>query len=262
VKEGMVLAAAMVLASQAVSTAQDAPVVNQQRRRERVQVMESVLSGAVRSGAQQVANRIRSGNPNAMLFTGQARARGFILEGYGIFFDVEIPAMVESVVWSMVTLERDLVLASALESLRRALSTLPNGPERMQAELAFKQVQQLGPAPPQVGPPQETAAQRRAFPAVAEPAPSAPFDPQEAYTEAVKGALIDAMLEYSLPMDLQPDEWLTVAARASEGPLRPDQVSDLVTIVLRVNGSDLATYAAADRTKRDELRSRVQVRVF
>ncbi len=45
-------------------------------------------------------------------------------------------------------------------------------------------------------------------------------DPDRQYTDAVKSALIDAMLDHSLSMDLGPDEWLTVAARQSEGRSR------------------------------------------
>ena len=69
------------------------------------------------------------------------------------------------------------------------------------------------------------------------------------------------MLDYSLPMNLGAEEWLTVAARDSEGPLTPDEIYDASTILIRVKGSDLATYAA-DRSKRGEVRGRVQVQEF
>jgi hypothetical protein len=67
-------------------------------------------------------------------------------------------------------------------------------------------------------------------------------DPNVLYSEAVKGALVDAMLDHSLQMNLGPEEWLTVAARASDGPMPPAGLSDLITIVLRVKGSDLSVY--------------------
>ena len=44
----------------------------------------------------------------------------------------------------------------------------------------------------------------------------------------------------SLQMNLGPEEWLTVAARASEGPMSPAGLSDLITIVMRIKGSDLS----------------------
>jgi hypothetical protein len=39
------------------------------------------------------------------------------------------------------------------------------------------------------------------------------------------------------------------------------QIDDAMTILLRVKGSDLAAFAA-DRGKREEVRKRVEVRVF
>ena len=77
----------------------------------------------------------------------------------------------------------------------------------------------------------------------------------------MKRALIDAMLDYGVPMELRPDEWLTVAARSGEGPMISGQIDDAMTILLRVKGSDLAAFAA-DRGKREEVRKRVEVRVF
>jgi hypothetical protein len=238
------------------------------RRRERVQMMEGVLSRAVRAGAEEIAGRMKGGNPNVNFFTGQARARGFILDGYGVFFDVEIPALIESVVWSMQTMERDLLMASALDSMQRALLSVPDSTAKLQAQQALKQLQQFAPAPsftrPQnmPGAPGDVKATAEAIPTTTTvPVPAAPFDPHSAYTDAVQRELIDAMLDYSHPIDIRPDEWLTVAARGSESPLRPGEVYDPVTIVIRVKGSDLAEFYA-DRSKGDEIRKRVDVRVF
>jgi hypothetical protein len=284
VKKGLLVALAFVLATPAMSAGQDvnvqnpppqaapdkdAPARDTGKRPKDVQLMEVVLTRAVRIGAEEVSNRMRAGNPSVSVFTGQARTRGFILEGYGVFFDVEIPALLESVVWSMRTLERDLVMATALDQLRRSLQDLPAGPARMQAEQAFKQVQQFGPAPQlpsaqlmgqqlpavqNVPPPGSTVAANAAEPMAA-------FDPQQAYTDSVQNALIDTMLNHSLQINLQPDEWLTVAARGSEAPIRSGEIYDMVTIVIRVKGSDLALYHS-DPSKRAEVRGRVQVRVF
>ena len=249
-KTAILASAIVAIAAQAAPLAQDA---NPARRRNQIQMMEGVLTRAVRSGAEALARRMQSRDPSLMLFTGQARARGFVLEGYGIFFDVEIPALRPTVVWAARTLERDVTMASAIDSLRQALAAMPNGPTRLQAEQALKQVQQLGPP--------SSARSQGLAPAQSVQAASIDDDPHASYTESVKNALIDAMLDYSLPMDLGPDEWLTVAARDSEGPLTPDEIYDASTIQLRVKGSDLATYAA-DRSRRAEVRGRVQVREF
>jgi hypothetical protein len=259
---------ALALSLQAVPLAQERTPAD--RRRDSVNMMEGVLSRAVRTGAEEIAGRMKSANPNVNFFTGQARARGFVLEGYGVFFDVEIPALIESVVWSVQTMERDLVMASALDTLRRALTSLPDSPARLQAEQAFKQMQQFAPAP-SLARPQGMSSRGSAAAANETPSPvsvnaplpavAEPFDPQAAYTDAVQRQLIDAMLDWSHPIDIQPDEWLTVAARGSEGPLRPGEIYDPVTIIIRVKGSDLAAFHA-DRSKVEEVRKRVEVRVF
>lgn len=248
------------------------PPSDVQRRRDQIQMMEGVLTRAVRLGAEQLGRRLQSTNPSVVLFTGDARARGFLLDGYGVFFDVEIPALRKSVMWTMRTLDRDVAMSGALDALRRTLDSLPDSPARLQAEQALKRIElEVGPTP-QLSTPQLTAEQASpqrgmATAASATSAPSVPpgaiedQDPDVAYTESVKRALIDAMLDYSLPMDLRPDEWLTVAARDSEGPMMPGQVDDAMTILLRVKGSDLSTYAA-DRSKREEVRKRVEVHVF
>lgn len=263
----MLLAAAISIGLQAVPVQPSAapsqgPAVQDQaaqRRRNQIQIMEGVLTRAVRSGAEDLARRMQSRDPSLMLFTGQARARGFVLENYGVFFDVEIPALRPTVIWAMRTVERDSAMASAIDALRQALTSLPDSPRRLEAEQALKYVQQLGPALPARGQAANTDRDRNVAAATADTA--APDDPHTSYTEAVQNALIDAMLNYSVPMDLAADEWLTVAARDSEGPLTPDEIYDASTIVLSVKGSDLATYAA-DRSKRSEVRARVKVSKF
>jgi hypothetical protein len=80
-------------------------------------------------------------------------------------------------------------------------------------------------------------------------------DPSKEYRDTVQRELIDAMLDHSLAMDLGPDEWLAVAARVSEAGQRGQ------TLMMRAKGSDLATYAA-DKSRRDEIRGKVEVRVF
>ncbi len=274
--QGTLLALALLIAAAAPAAAQTRPSDAQQRRRDQMQIMESVLTRAVRRGAEQLGRKLQANNPGMLLFTGDARARGFLLEGYGVFFDVEIPTMRQSVVWTMRTLDRDGGMSGALDAIRRTVESLPESPARLQAEQALKRIElEVGPPVPPSVPRlagSDPAAPAPGFAAAANtvqaPAPPAPpsveeQDPDAAYTESVKRALIDAMLDYSLPMELQPDEWLTVAARDSGGPMISGQIDDAMTILLRVKGSDLAAYAA-DRTsaRREEVRKRVDVRVF
>ena len=117
-----------------------------------------------------------------------------------------------------------------------------------QAQVALEQVTKT------VGPARARRARARTDPRVKVKlaAATAMPDPDKLYSESVKAALIDVMLDHSLRMTLGPDEWLTVAARASEGPIPPAGLSDLITIVMRVKGSDLVRVSGGpDQTRRD-----------
>ncbi len=243
-----------------------APVV--ESRRHSVRMMEAVLSRAVLGGAEQLAELLGNGSPNMSFFTGQARAHGFMLDGYGVFFHVEIPEMQQSLVMSVTTLERDLAVADTLESMRRAVSSFPEGASKLQAEEALKRLElQVGPMPA-LADSRNVANRNMIRTADTAPVPDLPAvslpvlrDPSGAYRAAIRAALIDAMLEHSRGMNIQPDEWLTVAAHRGESPLGPSEIVNSSTLVLRVKGSDLALYDA-DRTRKDEVRKRVETREF
>lgn len=244
------------------------------KRRYDMKVLEGALVGAVRHGAEVLGAQLKPYNPNMVLLTGTARARGFLLDGYGAFFDVEIPALRESVAWSIRTMamEPDPFLAQWVGNLRRVAASVQDPAARARLEQSIAQMeQQLHPdaEPAAAAPPGQPGAARRVSSAnVAQdepqpvPQPSIPAivkDPNALYTETVKNALIDAMLDYSGPMGIGPDEWLTIAARDAEGPLAPGEPYDAVTIVIRIKGSDLAAFRA-ERITRDEARKRVEVR--
>ena len=259
-KKGILLAVMLMLASQAVPQGQGRTPDARQRRNQ-IRLMEGVLVQAVRLGAEEVGTELGRFEPTGVTaLAGTPRARGFVLDGYGVFFDVEIPALNQSVVWSVMVLQRDRQIGNALESLGAAVASMPESSTRQQASEALQQVvRRVGPVSPASAPAagQPPPGQVTSATAVATP------DPMALYTEAVKGALIEAMLDHSLQMKLAPEEWLTVAARDSEAPLSPTSLSDAPTIVLRVKGSDLAVYHS-DPARRDEIRAKVKVdaRVF
>jgi hypothetical protein len=266
----MLIVVAILLTVPTGAVAQGAPTAESEGRRNAIRMMEAVLSRAVLTGAERLAAQLASGNPTMSFFTGQARARGFILDGYGVFFHVEIPEMQSSLVFSVTTLERDQAVATALDSLRQASESVPQGPARLQFEQAYQRLQLLvGPMPHAAGPTAAAAPPglMRSADAATAPAPadSTPAlimrDPTAAYREAIKTALVDAMLEHSRGMSLQPDEWLSVAAHRGESPLAPNEIVTSSTLVLRVKGRDLALYDA-DRSRREEIRARVEVREF
>lgn len=219
---------AMMTACAGGATAQTVvpPSSEQQRRHDGMSIFEGTLTGAVKVAAMQVAKEVRSGTPNASLFTGDARAKGFALEGYGVFVYVEIPALDLNVSILVDQLERDL---------QRRLPPATAGEIPMANKVDT--------------PPSAAETLRRLQ------------DTGQKYHDAVKLALIDAMLDHSKNLELKPDEWLSVAARGSEMGLSPGEVFQITTVVLRVKGSELADYLAGRLTK-EQAREKVEVRQF
>jgi hypothetical protein len=85
-----------------------------------------------------------------------------------------------------------------------------------------------------------------------------------AYTEAVQNALVETMLDWAVPTAIKPDEYLTVGARDNmqRDTLAPqDPYEEVVTILLRIKGSDLAAFRAG-QIDAAEVRRRVQIREF
>jgi hypothetical protein len=251
-------------------------------RRDDVKIMEVVLTNAVKNGADTLARQMQIQEPGSIIVTGTARARGFALDGYGVFFIVDVPMMKQSVVWSNQVLLRE----QRRDFLRQYIANTPDSPSRRYAEQMLRSLDGPPGMPQQGfrGTPSQVAAQQpggSAAPASAattqQPAPpgmasaqnvpdplaGAPSlrDPNELYTEAVKAALISAMIRYSGQLGIGPDEWVTVAAQDSEGPLTPGQLYDASTIVLRVKGSDVAAFLAGKLTA-EEVAKKVEIREF
>ncbi len=247
----------------AVPAGREAQAQTADSRRHSIRMMEAVLSRAVLGGAEQLAEQIGNGSPNMSFFTGQARAHGFQLEGYGVFFHVEIPEMQTSLVLSVTTLERDDAVSSALQAVRRAVDSVPDGAPKIQAETGLKRLEMLVGPMPGLADPGNAADRNMIRAANATPVSDLPAlrDPGSVYRNAIKGALIDAMLEHSRGMNIRPDEWLTVAAHRGESPLGQGEIVTSSTLVLRIKGSDLALYDA-DRTRKAEIRERVEAREF
>jgi hypothetical protein len=250
--------------AQAQTQTEPRPAAAVDSRRHSIRMMEAVLSRAVLGGAEQLAEQIGNGSPNMSFFTGQARAHGFQLEGYGVFFHVEIPEMQTSLVLSVTTLERDVAVADALELVRRAVDSAPEGAPKIQAETGLKRLEVLVGPMPGLAPDPGNAADRNMMRAAnTTPVPDLPAwrDPSAVYRAAIKDALIDAMLEHSRGMNIRPEEFLTVAAHRGESPLGPGEIVTSSTLVLRIKGSDLALYDA-DRTRKAQIRERVEAREF
>jgi hypothetical protein len=253
--KGTVFIAAAVLATAATVTAQETTARPDVSRRNQIRMMENVLTVAVRQGAEALARRMQVSDPGSLIVTGTARARGIVLDDYGVLFDVDVPMMKQSVVWSMATVIREQQRAQ----LRQQIENMPDSPARRVAEQQLRLLDRNPGSTLPVAPPvAPTGIAVAAVNAENETAAPEPKDPNEQYTDAVKTALIDAMLDYG---QVGADEWLIVAARDSEGPITASAVDDASTIVLRVKGSDLAAFRA-NQISRPDARKKVEVRQF
>jgi hypothetical protein len=250
----------------------DAGRAQQIRARFQILAMEGVLEKAVQLGAQRVRAEIQAAAPDApdMLFiTGLARARGFWLEGYGVFFDVDVPAMRRSLTWTLRVLEQgDRGLGNELAALKRLTATVDNPAARRDLQQAIQRIEaQVGPAriANAPGAPTLTVSEAASSTAVAAPSTErAPIlaDPDAVYTTEVKDALVEAMIEFSSSLPLTPTEWLTVAARDQDvSRLQPADPYDVSTILVRIKGADLAAFRAGQIT-REEARRRVELKEY
>jgi hypothetical protein len=241
--------------------------------RYQIGVMERILEEAVQHGADKTRERIQSVLPPAdMLLVSSAQARGFRLEGYGVFFDVEVPTLDTTLPLSFKMLDQSgLGLDSALQAFRQVAQKSGD----VNLEQALRRIElQLGPVAPVS---QDTRGARTVSGSAAvagstrsgADAPS-PATGVEAYLnevhaalrEEVKGALIDAMLEHSRGLDVAPTEWLQVAARRDDGRPRLGPVdADAETMSIRVRGADLTEFLGGKIT-RDEAIRRIDVKMF
>lgn len=289
---GLVLAGAGYASAQSVASV-GAGASDQMRARYQISVMEGALERAVQFGAQRLSQQVQAVSSDTLFIATAARAKGFWLEGYGVFFDVDVPAMRHSMAWTFRTLDRGgQKLQADLNTMKRNLQFVRDPQAHRDMEAALARLERLV-GPPMMPPGVEPGA---ALPPPAQPgvvqtgavtasatispagaaaaeesgAPSSGSmtasavldDPGLAYTTLVKSALADAMLEYGTSIPIADAEFLTIAARDNnDSRIGGDDPYDVTTIVLRVKGSDLAAYKAG-RITREEAEKRVVIRDY
>jgi hypothetical protein len=266
----------------AAQTAQDAresspPVVRRQQGalrgqfdqlRYQIGIMERVLENAVEHGASVWRDRLQALAPVQTLLLDNARVRGYRLEGYGMFFDIDVPSLEMTLFTAIRTLDQNgLGLQSALNQLKTYVQSQAAGDANLQQALKRIELQMM---PPAVSPlPEVPAARTSAGSAAVVPDTGVTIDPndpilanpEEVYRAEVMQSVVDALLDYSAPLGLTADEWLTVAVRRNEVRPRIGLDSNAQTVVARVRGRDLSAFRAGQLT-RDEAIKRVEVRVF
>jgi hypothetical protein len=235
--------------------------INMNDMRHHIYVMEGALARAVDYGAKQLNRQIADAMPGVFMLEGEATARGVHLDGYGVFFDVRVPMMRQSMVWSMrMLLDQNAASNMAtINELRKSLAGVTDPDTRASINRAIASLerrtgnvqqgnaQNAGVVMPSAEMPAAVGAAAAAGVSNVRPAPDTVWakDPNRAYTEAVTRALVDAMIDYSTPMVIAAEQWLTVAARDDEGrdSLAPqDPLEEVVTMIYRIKGSDLQLY--------------------
>jgi hypothetical protein len=268
---GVVVASAGAFSGSAFAQTNAEPRAEAAQRQSRYQIgqLERLLEGAVEHGLNMVRERLQTvaQMPADLLVSDNAHARGFRLEGYGVFFDVSVPSFDASMTWSLRTLDQnDLGFDSALKALQNYVKNSGD----VNLEQALKRVElQVNPAiltrssappPPDARTVTASSASTPAVPRAVDPVLA---DPNEAYRTEVLQALKDAMLDHSSSLDIGPTEWLTIAAKGNQDdrPRLAPADTDSRTRIIRLRGSDLAAYLARQIT-RDEALKRIEVRVF
>jgi len=255
--------------------------------RRHIYVMEGALAKAVEFGARRLNREIRSAMPEVMALSGQPQARGVYLEGYGIYFDVSVPVLNQVMMWSLRTMMGpDAGAIAALNQLKSYVQTEKNPSTRASLEGMIERLEvQLGPINAAADQPQFPTSARQATgtvgaamvspdgprPTTPEAAPGQGFDRKyfqdpnainRIYTESVQNALVDTIIDYAIPTSIKPEEFLTVAARDNmqrDTLAPPDPYEEVVTILLRIRGSDLSAYRAG-QIDAAEVRRRIQIR--
>jgi hypothetical protein len=210
-------------------------------------LMQAALELAVRNGASDLLtqmSRVTQAPPEAQLI-GPPQAQGFRIPEYGMFFHVRVPGMSGTVLYALPFLievdqrrqsqrlvsqaggTSDAAAAPPVSPLDAPTSRVVLDPSGRQVQLSQADLDVLR-------------------------------DPDSHYVGAIRGAIIDSMLEDSRALRISADEYLTIAARTDSrlNPLDPSE--RLRTMTFSVKGIDLTAFHQG-RLTLDEARQLVTV---
>jgi hypothetical protein len=260
------VAGVMVLGAAGTAAAQVTQAEAEQiHQRQQVATMETVLQQAVVHGADLVYAQFRSVFQDRPRLGSQPRVSGYLLPGYGMVFNVDVPMIQLPLLWDVLVRDAEYRNGLAqLQRMRQQSTTMPPGRERDQLmEQINRGEQQLGLGNvrdgARIGPNGVPLVQAGISGAGGTVDQKVSEDPETVYSREVKEALIDAMLTNSQGLRVGPDEWLTVTAMAREtNSSAPGQSVDSSRGIIRVKGSVLSAYRAGTITK-EEARKQVEI---
>jgi hypothetical protein len=246
-------------------------VADQKQARYEIAQMERLLEGAVEHGVANIRDRLQALGPTELLISDNARVRGFRLDGYGVFFDVVVPSLDTTVLWSIRTLDQNLLgLQNALQVIEAHIKqagdvNLEQALRRIELQVDPLLIARTAtPATPVVSGGRSAGGSVAAATVDVPPPATDPIfaNPNEVYRAEVTQALMEALLDHSSALAIEPTEWLTIAAkRNDERPRLAPADTDAQTFVIRLRGSDLTAFLGR-QISREEALKRIEVRVF
>jgi len=221
--------------------------------RYQLRIMERVFEQAVTHGAEQFASRIETSDPSSRInFAGTAQARGFRLDGYGVFFDVQVPMLRPSINWVFRQLNQSDLSARLAADLDEVLPVLRENMRTFDDEqlmenferalLAFRRP--LPPGSP-MGPTRTGSQRGRLARRVA-----SEEDLQAEYAAQIATEVTAVILDHSEAILLGADDWLVVATVASFSP--NDTLG--MKMMLKIRGSDLIALRAGELSREDTIK--------
>lgn len=141
--------------------------------------MESVLERAVQHAADVMSRRLHAMSSDVMALAGSPRAQGFRIDGYGLFFSVEVPRLSESVNWALRVLSQDRN-ERVLSSLQQVAKAQTDAAVRADIERAIRSMElQLAASGHMAGPRPAAARGQGPAPVPLSPVPSERVQSQE-----------------------------------------------------------------------------------
>ena len=230
--------------------------------------MERVLEGAVEHGVTILRDRMQTVTqlPMDLMVSDNAHARGFRLDGYGVFFDVVAPSFETSALMlnAYNTLnQNDLGIEEATKKLQVAVKGDKDTEQALQRLLILIRPQYAGLGTPSSrGARNQTGTSAAGAAGVVDTPDAILTDPNEVYRTEVIGALKAAMLDYSSNLEIGATEWLTIAVKGNDlrPRLAPADTSGR-TVILRMRGADLTAAHSNQMTRSDALQ-RIEVKTY
>ena len=221
--------------------------------RYQLRIMERVFEQAVTHGAEQFASRIETSDPSSRInFAGTAQARGFRLDGYGVFFDVQVPMLRPSINWVFRQLNQSDLSAriaadldEVLPVLREKMRTFDDEQLMENFERAFLAFRRPLPAGSPMGPSRTGSQRGRLARRVA-----SEEDLQAEYAAQIATEVTAVILDHSEAILLGADDWLVVATVASFSP----NDTPGMKMMLKILGSDLIALRAGEFSREDAIK--------